>query len=111
MNDENNDPQVNGDSQEISEDNINLNNLTNLTDSDIEDEKYQPNYIIPQNRTLYRNHSSNNIRVQNNVNIEIQNKKIQELNNKILELTKSNQEYEIQLKNYKIEFQKLQEAY
>ena len=36
---------------------------------------------------------------------------IKELNNKILELTKSNQEYEIQLKNYKIEFQKLQEAY
>ncbi len=35
---------------------------------------------------------------------------IKELNNKILELTKSNQEYEIQLKNYKIEFQKLQES-
>ena len=108
MDNENNNPQVN--SQEISEDNINLNNLTNLTDSDIDDEKYQPTYSVPQSR-IYRNHSSNNMTIQNNLNIEIQTKKIKELNNKILEITKLNQEYEVQLKNYKTEFLKLQEAY
>ena len=111
----NNNPQLN--SQEESEEE-NINNLkvskdemANLTDSDIEDEKYQPTYTQPQNRILYRNHSSSNMTIQNNLNIEMQNKKIKEANNQILELKKLNQDYDIQLKNYKNEFVKLQEAY
>ena len=113
MEDENNNPQLN--SQEESEEE-NINNLKVskdeiLTDSDIEDEKYQPTYTHPQNRILYRNHSSSNMTIQNNLNIEMQNKKIKELNNQILELKKLNQDYDIQLKNYKTEYLKLQEAY
>ena len=113
MEDDNNNPQIN--SQEESEEE-NINNLKVskdeiLTDSDIEDEKYQPTYTHPQNRILYRNHSSSNMTIQNNLNIEMQNKKIKEANNQILELKKLNQDYDIQLKNYKNEFVKLQEAY
>jgi hypothetical protein len=113
MEDDNNNPQIN--SQEESEEE-NINNLKVskdeiLTDSDIEDEKYQPTYTHPQNRILYRNHSSSNMTIQNNLNIEMQNKKIKEANNQILELKKINQDYEIQLKFNKTELLKLQEAY
>ena len=116
MEEENNINQEN--SQEESEENINENNIkvsneeiTNLTDSDIEDEKYQPTYTVPENKSLYRNNSSNNMSMKSNLNIEIQNKKIKEANNKIIELTKINQEYDLQLKHYKNEFLKLQEAF
>ena len=103
-------------SLEETDDNININNLeiindeiTNLTDSDIEDEKYQPTYSIPN--PLYRNNSTNNINIDNNLNIEIENKKIKEANNKIFELTKINKDFDLQLKYYKTEFLKLHEAY
>ena len=116
MEEENNINQEN--SQEESEENINENNIkvsneeiTNLTDSDIEDEKYQPTFTVPENKSLYRNNSSNNMSMKSNLNIEIQNKKIKEANNKIIELTKINQEYDLQLKHYKNEFLKLQEAF
>jgi hypothetical protein len=110
MDDENNNNQNNF--FEETDDYINVNNLkilddeiTNLTDSDIEDEKYQPGYSIPQ--SLYSNNSTNNINIQNNLNIEIQNKRIKEANNKIFELTKINKDIDLQLKYYKNELIKI----